>query len=208
MGAVCADLRSRKASLRLALVSASALIAPAALAQGVTPTDKLQFTHNVIGLSVFAAGILISATAALLYLSSRGKRAVRERQIAAELSAARAALDRASAFLAVEQQIMVAWGAASDEPDISGDVSLVLEAAPARSVLAFGAWLAPDLASKLEACVERLRQRGESFRLPLLTISGRHVEADGRAIAGRAVEAPGIASSKARNESVSISARV
>jgi len=187
MGALCADLRSRKASLRLALVSASALIAPAALAQGVTPADKLQFTHNVIGLSVFAAGILISATAALLHLSSRGKRAVRARQIAAELSAARAALDRASAFLAVEQQIMVAWGAASDEPDISGDVSLVLEAAPARSVLAFGAWLAPDLATKLEACVERLRQRGESFRLPLLTISGRHVEADGRAIAGRAV---------------------
>ena len=74
-----ASLRRRKASLRLALVSASALIAPAAWAQGATPADKLQFTYNVVGLSVFAAGILISATAALLHLSSRGKRAARER---------------------------------------------------------------------------------------------------------------------------------
>ena len=182
-----ANLRRRKASLRLALVSASAMIAPAAWAQGATPADKLQFTYNVVGLSVFAAGILISATAALLHLSSRGKRAARERQIVAELSHARAALDRANAFLAVEQQIMIAWGAASDEPDITGDSSLVFEASSARSVLAFGAWLAPEPAGKLEACVERLRQRGEGFRQPLLTLSGRHVEADGRAVAGRAV---------------------
>jgi signal transduction histidine kinase len=56
-----------------------------------------------------------------------------------------------------------------------------------RRVLGFGSWLAAAPAQELEHCVERLRSRGESFRLALVSQTGRHLEADGRAVGGRAV---------------------
>ncbi len=56
-----------------------------------------------------------------------------------------------------------------------------------RRVLGFGSWLEPATAQRLDQCVERLRSRGEGFRMSLVSMAGRHLEAEGRAIAGRAV---------------------
>src|SRR6185312_15696146 len=53
--------------------------------------------------------------------------------------------------------------------------------------LAFGAWLEPDKAQAMERAVDALRARGEGFNMQLVTLSGRAIEADGRAIGGRAV---------------------
>lgn len=142
---------------------------------------------SIVGVSVIVGLVLFSAITAMLHLTGRQQWTQRERALVGELDAARAQLDRARVFLSAEPQIIVAWGAPSGEPDIEGDIALVTDAPVPRRVLGFGAWLEPALAQQLDASVERLRARGEGFRMSLVSVSGRHLEAEGRAIAGRAI---------------------
>ena len=81
---------------------------------------------------------------------------------------------------------MVDWPPRSDEPSIEGDPAVVGVSAPHR-VLAFGSWLHAGKASAMEQAVEALRTRGEAFSMSFTTLAGRPIEAQGRAIAGRAV---------------------
>ena len=133
---------------------------------------------------VALAGIATATT--LVHLAGRRSWRERETMLTAELTIARAGLHRANVFLSSESQILVAWGA-GEEPDITGDLSLIGDMASRRHVLAFGAWLGADAAQSLERAVDRLRQRGEGFRLPLTSLKGRHFEAEGSAVGGRAV---------------------
>ena len=149
--------------------------------------DRMNDTPGVVGLSAFVGLVLFSTSTALLHLTGRKRWTRREAQLASELTNARAKLDRAQIFLSAEPQICIAWGTATSEPEIEGDLSLVTEAPIARRVLGFGSWLPPEPAQELERCVERLRVRGESFRLALLSNNGRHLEAEGKAVTGRAV---------------------
>ncbi len=142
---------------------------------------------EMIGVSAAIALGIFATAATFLHMAGRKSAEKRESALAGELNAVRARLDRAEVFLAAESHITICWGYAHDEPDIEGEVTLLTDVAPARRVLAFGAWLAPQAAQQLERVVERLRLRGEAFRLPLVTLTGRHLEAEGRAVAGRAV---------------------
>ena len=56
-----------------------------------------------------------------------------------------------------------------------------------QRALAFGSWLEPDKAQAMEHAVDALRAEGEGFSMQLMTLAGRAIEADGRAIGGRAV---------------------
>jgi signal transduction histidine kinase len=162
------------------------LAASPALAVGELPAAPMQ-EPNVVGLSLVVGLVIFSTITALLHLTGRKQWTQRESGLVGELEAARAKLERAQLFLAAEPQVIVAWGTASGEPEIEGDISLVTDAPVPRRVLGFGAWLEPTLAQRLDDCVERLRQRGEGFRMSLVTLVGRHLEAEGRAISGRAV---------------------
>ncbi len=141
----------------------------------------------VIGLSLVVGLVLFSTITALLHLREHRRWTKTEAGFSLELNNLRAKLDRAETFLSAEPQIIIAWGAPSGEPEIEGDLSLVTDAPIARRVLAFGAWLPPDPAQQLEACVEKLRARGEGFHFAVESLGGRTLEIDGRAVAGRAV---------------------
>ena len=54
-------------------------------------------------------------------------------------------------------------------------------------MLAFGLWLPADQALAMERAVDALRSSGESFAMAVTTAAGHPVEAEGRAIGGRAV---------------------
>ena len=54
-------------------------------------------------------------------------------------------------------------------------------------MLAFGSWLDAGKATAMERAVEALRARGEAFSMTLTTLAGHPIEAQGRAIGGRAV---------------------
>ncbi len=98
-----------------------------------------------------------------------------------------AEIDRSHALLLSEPQILIAWAAAADEAEIVGDATIVAAAGTTQRVLAFGTWLDAEQAQAMERAVEALRSRGESFAMPLNPIDGRPVEAEGRAVGGRAI---------------------
>jgi signal transduction histidine kinase len=173
------------AALALATLGPRAASAGEALIPLITgePTRDQDLTS----LTVWLGLILFATFTAVLHLVGRRQWAQREKALTTELSQTQARLDRATLFLSTDQQIVVAWGAPSDEPDVEGEFSLVADAPLPRRVLGFGSWLAPELAQKLDQAVERLRQRGEAFSMTVASLAGRHFDVDGRAIAGRAV---------------------
>src|SRR5262249_3600156 len=95
-------------------------------------------------------------------------------------------IDRLKALLLSEPQVLVSWTAA-EQPQILGDINIVLPGGNPERVLAFGTWLDPTAAHRLEQAVDNLRGEGRGFALVFTSRSGRPIEAEGRAIGGRAV---------------------
>lgn len=153
---LAAGLRAKLARLA-AGVSSLALTAPA-LAQTQLAEQPIH-EPNVVGVSLVVGLVIFATITALLHLTGRKQWTQRESGLVAELEAARAKLERAHVFLSAEPQIIVAWGSASAEPEIEGEIGLVTDAPVPRRVLGFGAWLEPALAQRLDDCVERLRRR-------------------------------------------------
>lgn len=149
--------------------------------------ESLRTNRDAVFFAIFVGLVLFSTTVAIVHMALRRQYQQRESGLTAALDAARARLDRAETFLAAELQITVVWGLDEGEPDIEGDVELIGEASQSRRVLGYASWLAPDQAQALDISVSRLRQRGEPFRQSLVALNGRHLEAEGRAVAGRAV---------------------
>lgn len=184
------DLTCRATCLVPAFAAtASISFSPLACAQSfdLIAPEKMAETSGLAGLLLVLALVFFSTITALLHLAGRKRWTQREAELVDELARLRHQLDRAQVFFSAEPQIAIAWTSPSGEPDIEGDLSLVTDAPVARRVLGFGSWLAPQAAQQLESCVERLRQRGEAFRMPLASLAGRHLEAEGRPVGGRAV---------------------
>ncbi len=189
--------RTRRAA-HLSRILATGSLFPALLIAGILPAhsqtqqpmlvlESLRESQGLIGLSLVVGLVLFSTITALVHLTERRRWMRAEAVASLELNNLRAKLDRAGVFLAAEPQIIIAWGGPSEEPDLEGDLTLVTGAPIVRRILAFGAWLPADVAQKLDHCVDRLRARGESFRLAVESLSGRRFEIDGRAVSGRAV---------------------
>jgi signal transduction histidine kinase len=132
--------------------------------------------------------LICFATLATLVLL-RMRRAAASAQLAAldETAMLRAEIDRLKMLMLAQPQVLVAWAAGTDEPEIFGDTSIVVSGAVPERVLAFGAWLEPAAAQRMEHAVETLRGDGSGFTMTLTTTAGRPLEAEGRVVAGRAV---------------------
>jgi signal transduction histidine kinase len=137
----------------------------------------LVLVFGLVGFAVFTAILLIRSRTR----SARSDAAARD-----EIAMLRADLDRANALLLSEPQIVVDWPAGSEQPDIEGDPEIVGVPAPDH-VLEFGVWLEAAKARAMAHAVEALRWRGEPFAMTLATLAGHPIEAQGRAIGGRAV---------------------
>jgi signal transduction histidine kinase len=142
--------------------------------------SEIAILAPVLGLVLFAV------VTAIMFLRIRARSARLEAASREQIAGLRDQLDRANALLLTERQVMVDWPAASDRPNIDGDLE-ILGVPEAHRVLAFGSWLDAGKASEMEHAVEALRAQGEAFAMTLTTLSGQPVEAQGRAIGGRAV---------------------
>jgi signal transduction histidine kinase len=134
------------------------------------------------------AGLLVFAVLAILVLLRTRRAADRLDAAAREDAAAlHAEIDRLRALLLAEPQVLVEWAAAGDRPEILGDTAVLVGGGVPERVLAFGSWLEPAAAQRMEQAVESLRGEGRGFTTTLTSLSGRPVEAEGRAVGGRAV---------------------
>jgi signal transduction histidine kinase len=148
--------------------------------------DRLQ-QHEIMTFALLL-GVLVFAASAAIVLA-RIRRAYAQTLLAAqaEIAVLREESDRSTALLLADPQVVVVWHGARADPEILGDPAPLTGAATPLRVLAFGTWLDPARARVVEQAVEALRRRGEAFSMPMMTLRGRHVEADGRPIGGAAV---------------------
>ena len=133
-------------------------------------------------------GLLLFAALATVVLMRTRKNAAQTESVSRDRAMElQAEVDRLQALLLSEPQVLVAWAAASDRTDILGDTSIVVPGNVPERVLAFGSWLEPAAAQRMERAVETLRGEGRGFVMTLTTTTGRPLEAEGRAVGGRAV---------------------
>jgi signal transduction histidine kinase len=131
--------------------------------------------------------LLFAVVTSIMLLRTRGRAAANEAASRDQIGTLRAAVDRLNAVLLSEPQVVISWDAAGNEPEILGDASLITSNSTSQRVLAFGSWLEPDKAQAMERAVDALRSNGEGFSLSLMSLAGHAIEADGRAVGGRAV---------------------
>src|SRR5688500_9614668 len=180
----------------LAVVAATVLL-PASPARAAlldfSPIDSTiaDFTGlnqpDVAGLALTLGILLFAVVTAVMLVRTRSRAAQSEIAAREEIIALKADVDRAHALLLAEPQVIVAWAAGGDKPEIFGDTTMVTPVSAPHRVLAFGTWLDPGQARTMERLVEALRNEGASFCTAVTTLSGRPMEVEGRAIGGRAV---------------------
>src|SRR5580692_546051 len=155
----------------------------------------LSFLHTIVGMNhqEFAAlttalSLLgFSVVAAILLMRTRLRAARNETGLRSDIQRLQSEADRYRSLLFAEPQVLIAWPAGEDRPEISGDVvSLTSQEQPSR-VLAFGTWLPAGPARQMDRAVDTLRESGEGFLLNLTASNGHAIEVLGRAIGGQAI---------------------
>ena len=183
--------RPRRGGILAAVISANlsiVVVTPARAAANALHGAIAIFDRQEIATLTLVAGLLCFAVLATVVLI-RTRRAAGRFDASArdEVVALRADIDRFKQLLLAEPQVLVTWAAAADEPEILGDSSLIAPGAAPERVLAFGTWLEPAAAQRVEQAVATLRGDGRGFTMTLTTSAGRPIEAEGRAVGGRAV---------------------
>ena len=143
--------------------------------------------HDVAGLALTLGILLFAVVTAVMLVRTRRRAGVLEVAAREQIIALKAEVDRTHALLLAEPQVIVAWAAGDNNPEIFGDTTMITPISAPHRVLAFGTWLEPAQARAMERMVAALRDEGESFATAVVTLSGRPLEAEGRAIGGRAV---------------------
>lgn len=142
---------------------------------------------EMAALAVALGALVFGVTSAILLMRMRTRATTTETDLSDDIIAIRAERDRVNTLLLTEPQILVTWAATGGEPSILGDTTLITSTALPERVLAFGSWLEPDKAQAMDRAVDALRNNGEAFSMALMTLSGRALDAEGRAIGGCAV---------------------
>jgi signal transduction histidine kinase len=153
----------------------------AGLGLAVTPS-QIVFLSALVGVTAFAVWSVI------MMMRARQQAESEAVALRAEVADLRAAADRAEALINGEDQRFVAWGAPGEPPLVAGGLPADTGAPSERAAfLAFGTWLQPESAARLDRAVVRLRDHGEKFSVTLATTRERLVEASGRTVGGLAL---------------------
>ena len=180
----------------IALATALGAMPGRALADELTLAQAISFwfdfNHQEVAALTTALALLgFSVVAAILLMRTRIRATRTELRLRAKIAGLQDQADRLRTLLFAEPQILIAWAAGENRPQISGDTSLLISADAAQSspqrILAFGTWLPPEPALQMDHAVDALREAGEGFLLNLSTSNGRAIEAMGRAIGGQAI---------------------
>jgi signal transduction histidine kinase len=183
--------RPRRGGYLAAVITANlgiALSAPApARADQLHHVFALLDRQEIATLTLFAGLLCFAVLATVVLIRTRKAASRLELGSRDDNMALRAEIDRLKQLLLSDPQVLVAWPATDDAPEIIGDTSIVVPGNAPERVLAFGTWLEPPAAQRMEEAVATLRGEGRGFVMTLTTGAGRPLEAEGRAVGGRAV---------------------
>ena len=151
-------------------------------------TALIGLNHQEFAALTTALSLLgFSVVAAILLMRTRVRAARNEAGLRSEIQGLQSEADRYRALLFAEPQVLIAWPAGEDRPQISGDVSSLTSQESPQRILAFGTWLPPGPALQMDRAIDTLRDSGEGFLLSLTASNGRAIEVLGRAIGGQAI---------------------
>ncbi|MGN6766193.1 MAG: ATP-binding protein [Rhizobiaceae bacterium] len=138
-------------------------------------------TVDVIQFAVFV-GILGSAFLSAIWLiRERGRIAQENQTLRGRIAELNALLQRSEALLNLKDQRIVAWGSGAKKPDLIGALPVGSGAPEERSAfLAFGRWLTPRSATRLENAIADLREGSGPFDLVVEAQNGTLLEVHGR----------------------------
>jgi signal transduction histidine kinase len=157
-----------------------------------TISNLLDLNRQELAVLATALALLgFTVVAAILLMRTRVRATRSEERLRSDIGDLQVQADRLRALLFAEPQILIAWAAGDNRPQISGDIALLAPQDSAQHqpqrILAFGTWLPPEPALQMDHAVDALREAGEGFLLNLTTSNGRAIEAMGRAIGGQAI---------------------
>jgi signal transduction histidine kinase len=142
-------------------------------------------THHITGLVASIGVSIFAATTAVFYVRERNIWQERERDMSDQIAHLQERADLADLMIVAEPKMVIIWRTRDARPVIEGSLK---EIAPATtSILGFGQWLPPQQASQIDNAIERLKMRGEAFKMVLESVNGRHIEAVGQAVGRQAI---------------------
>lgn len=156
-----------------------------ALAQDMAAQGRLH-PQGITGFAILTGLVVFSTTLAVRYVRERNRWSERQGQIISENESLRGNQERILALAAADGQAIISWAGRSKTANIESD-SGFLAGMGVAGPMAFGSWAPPEAARQLEELVDRLKDSGEAFQMTVATRNGGFVDAEGRAVAGRAV---------------------
>jgi signal transduction histidine kinase len=145
-------------------------------------------TTRVVLMAVLLGAVIFTVLATIQLVRTRDRVESENARLRLRVGELKATADRAEALVNEEDQRLVAWGAPGDPPLVAGVLSGATGAPADRAAfLAFGRWLKPDSAARLERLIANLREKGEYFQQVVATSNGRMIEVRGRTVGGSAV---------------------
>ena len=153
---------------------------PALAEDGGVASHQIVLTASMIGV------IAVAAASAIGMMRQRVRAEETIARLQLENADLKAQADRAEALIDAEDQLTVCWSKAGEPPVVFGGLGNRSGAPKSRAeFLAFGTWLEPESASRLDNRLTHLRERGTTFHLELAARSGTYVEAIGQVAGGR-----------------------
>jgi signal transduction histidine kinase len=142
-------------------------------------------SHEIM-LTAALTGVVIVAVASVVgMMRARSRAEDTIDRIRADAADVKMRLDRAEVMLNAEDQITLLWGRPDEPPMLMGALGSGAVPKSRAAFLAFGHWIKPAGAARLDAAIADLRETGLPFQIEIETLSGGFVEVVGRPGAGR-----------------------
>src|ERR1700733_7435240 len=185
----CTSLaRGGRAAERIVVGAAGLGVAEPAYAADLSWLHFIGMNHQEFAALTTALSLLgFSVVAAILLMRTRLRAARNEAGLRGDIQRLQSEADRYRSLLFAEPQVLIAWPAGEDRPEISGDVSSLTSQELSQRILAFGTWLPAGPALQMDRAIDTLRESGEGFLLNLNASNGIPVEVIGPAIGGQAI---------------------
>ena len=186
----------RRIGLRLsgATLIASTCLTGAAWAQAAAGGSKntgpagglFANSFEVMNFALVIGAVSAAMISAIWLIRERAKISLDNTRLRADLSDANTEIARYQALIIEKDRSYVMWDGQSPA-EFLGGLPLEIGAPRAtRELLAFGRWLEPGSAARIEHAIDSLRAQANSFDIEIETQRGHVLEAQGRTSGGRA----------------------
>jgi PAS domain-containing protein len=177
----------RKATAVSALLTSVALPGAAHADTAGLFNDNLNGGQIVL-LATLAGAITFAVLSSIALMRARNRAETENAELRSQIAGFKASAERAEALVEGAEQRLVAWGPPGEAPLVAGQLTASVGVPGDRAAfLAFGTWLQPESAARLDRAIERLRESGDAFAITIATVAGSLVEASGRTVGSSAV---------------------